>query len=195
MQGIFAAVSAVLILIAAPPYIIDTVRGNTKPERVTWLIFSILGVIAFISQLLMGASWSLVFSGLDTLASILVLCLSVKYGVGGHTKVDIIALIVASIGVLIAIFAKEPIISLLGVILADFSGVALTLKKTYVNPGSETAITWILVGTASLFGVLSVGRMSFGILLYPVYLTVVNFSVPFVQFVRRTQPKPKRVRM
>lgn len=183
MQEMFAVISAVLILLAAPPYIIDTLKGNTKPERVTWFIFSVLGLIAFVSQLLLGASWTLVFSGLDTLASVLVFGLSLKYGVGGHTKLDITALIIATIGVLIAILAKEPIISLLGVILADVSGMALTIKKAYLDPKSETIITWLLAGTASVFGILSAGEMTVGILLYPVYLMVANYSIPLAQFI------------
>lgn len=189
MQELFTIISAILILIAAPPYIIDTIRGNTKPERITWLIFSVLGIIAFVSQLLLGASWSLVFSGLDTLASILVFSMSIKLGTGGHTNLDIIALITATIGVLIAVFTKEPIISLLGVIIADLSGVVLTVKKTYKNPKSETSITWILVGTASLFGVLSVSEISFAILLYPVYLMISNFSIPFTQLLKTLKIK------
>lgn len=193
MQEIFTLISAALILIAAPPYVIDTLRGKTKPERVTWFIFSVLGLIAFVSQLSLGASWSLVFSGLDTLASILVFSLSLKYGVGGYTKLDIFALIIAFIGVFIAIVAKEPIISLLGVIIADFSGMALTIKKTYLKPKSETTIFWLLVGTASLFGALSAGKMSFGILLYPVYLMVVCYSVPLVQLIGSMRPTSKRV--
>lgn len=187
MQEIFALLSAILILVASPPYIIDILKGKTKPERITWLIFSILGIIAFVSQLLLGASWSLLFSGLDTLASILILGLSLKFGVGGHTKLDVVALFVATVGVLISIFVKEPIISLLGVIIADVSGVALTVKKVYEKPESETTITWMLVGTASLFGVLSVDHFAFGVLLYPAYLMLANYTVPFVQFIRRTK--------
>ena len=191
MKEIFALISAVLILIAAPPYVIDTIKGKTKPERVTWLIFSVLGVIAFVSQVTLGASWSLVFSGLDTTASILVFCLAIKYGVGGHTRLDIGALIVAGIGVIIAIVAKEPVISLLGVIIADLSGMTLTIKKTYNSPKSETTISWLLVGTASLFGLLTVGRLSYGILLYPFYLMLANYSVPFTQLLSHNLRKTK----
>lgn len=191
MKELFTLISAILIIAAAPPYIVDTIKGRTKPERVTWFIFSVLGLIAFVSQLTLGASWSLVFTGLDTAASILVFGLAIKYGVGGHTKLDIFALCVATIGVVIAVAAKEPIISLLGVILADVSGLVLTIKKTYMDPGSETTITWLLVGTASLFGVLSVGKISFGLLLYPVYLMVVNYSVPAVQLIGKKLPASK----
>jgi NADH:ubiquinone oxidoreductase subunit 2 (subunit N) len=185
MQEIFAIISAILILIASPPYIFDIIKRKTKPERITWLIFSVLGVIAFVSQTLLGASWSLLFSGIDTLASILIFCLSLEYGMGGYTRLDITALIIAATGVTIAIFVNQPIISLLGVILADVSGVALTIKKTYEDPKSETTITWLLIGTASLFGIFSIKSFVVGVLLYPTYLTIANYAIPFTQFIRR----------
>jgi hypothetical protein len=98
---------------------------------------------------------------------------------------------IATIGVLMAIFAKEPAISLIGVIIADFSGMALTIKKTYLDPSSETTITWLLVGTASLFGVLSVDNFTVGILLYPVYLMIANYSIPVVQLIRKSFKSPR----
>jgi hypothetical protein len=190
MKEAAAFLSALLILIAAPPYVIDTIKGKTKPERITWFIFSILGVIAFVSQVAAGASWSLVFSGLDTSASILVFLLALKHGVGGHTRLDVWALCVAGIGVVIAIVAKEPLISLLGVILADVSGFALTVKKTYENPSSETTISLLLVGTAALFGIAAADKLSLSILLYPFYLMLANYVVPFTQFLGyRMRPK------
>lgn len=178
MKELLTLLSAGLILLAAPPYIIDTVKGKTRPERITWLIFSILGIIAFVSQLSLGGTWSLVFSGMDTLASITVFILSLRFGVGGFTRLDISALFIATVGVLIAIIAKQPVISIAGVILADLSGAALTVRKTYLQPKSETMVSWLLVGTASLLGVLTVGKMSLGLLMYPVYLMLVNYSVP-----------------
>ena len=187
MQAFFTILSTILVLAAFPPYVIDTIRGKTRPERATWFIFSILGIIAFISQLALGATWSLVFSGFDTAASIVVFILSITYGVGGYTKLDISALTVAITGAFVAVFAHEPIVSLIGVIVADLSGVALTIKKVYEYPKSETTISWVLVGTASLFGALSVSKLAFGTLLYPIYLMLVNYAVPIVQVLRRNK--------
>ncbi len=98
-------------------------------------------------------------------------------------------MVVAGIGVVIAVVAKEPIISLAGVILADLSGMTLTIKKTYINPNTETTASWLLVATASLFGMLTVGKLSYGILLYPFYLMIANYSVPFTQFLSRSLHK------
>lgn len=187
MKEAFAVVSAVLILVAGPPYALDTLKGITKPERMTWFIFSLLGVVAFISQAGLGASWSLLFSGLDTAGSCLMLLLSLKYGVGGYARRDIAALSIALIGVAAALLFKQPVVSLAGVILADASGTALTVRKAYLDPGSETTLTWLCVGTSAVFGGLAVGSWSLALLLYPVYLVVANYAVPVAQFLGRSR--------
>src|SRR5260370_26682229 len=117
MFQILAVISVLLFLSAAPPYILDTIHGKTKPERATWFIYATLGVIAFISQVQLGAQWSLIFAGFDALGSIVVLTLSLKFGVGGWTVLDRAALIVAAVGVSIAVLAHQPIIAILGVLL------------------------------------------------------------------------------
>jgi hypothetical protein len=70
MREAFAIVSAILICIGQPPYIIDTINGKTKPERMTWFIFSLSGIVVFVSQIDLGATWSLVFTGFETAVSI-----------------------------------------------------------------------------------------------------------------------------
>jgi hypothetical protein len=111
------------------------------------------------------------------LGSIIVFLLSLRYGVGGWTLPDKLALLIAAVGVGISLFAHEPTIALLGVVLADLAGAALTVKKTFLAPESETTITWFFIGTASLLGALAVGKMQFNLLLYPVYLAVANNAV------------------
>jgi hypothetical protein len=179
---LFTAVSIGCVLAASPPYIIDTIRGKTRPERATWLIFAILGVIAVVSQLAAGATWSVIFTVVDSLAGVVVLGLSVRYGVGGWTLQDRIALVIAGVGVGLALTLKNPLYSILGVILADASGMVLTLRKAYNDPGSETSISWLLSGIGGFAAVLVVNRLSLDQLLYPIYLAAANCGVVVCQY-------------
>lgn len=173
----FALASGIILLAGAPPYLYDILKGKTKPERATWFIWSVLGIIAFISQASLHGGWSLVFIGIDAFGSILVFLLALKFGVGGWTRIDKIGLVIALIGVVISLAARQPTLAIIGVVLADLAGVALTVRKTFYKPRSETAITWFFIGTASLLGALSVGKWQLDLLLYPLYLAVANYSV------------------
>jgi hypothetical protein len=182
---ILSILSVVLFLLAAPPYIIDTLRGRTKPERATWLIWSILGVIAFAAQLQLGATWSLLFTGLDTAGCVLAFLLSITYGVGGWTFLDKLGLGIAFLGVLLAVVSHQPILAITGVILADMSGTMLTIQKTFRDPDSETTISWLLVGTGALCGAFLVRSFNLNLLLYPLYLVIANYSIPLTQVIGR----------
>jgi hypothetical protein len=185
MAKIFAIIVAIMMLLGAPPYFKDILGGKTKPERATWFIWSLLGTIAFISQLKLHGAWSLVFVGLDGLGNILVFGLSFRYGHGGWTVLGKVALAIALAGVLVSLHFHQPVIALAGVILADFSGGALTIIKTFKAPETETTITWLLIGTASLLGALSVGKLDFSLLLYPLYLAAANYAIVVAQMLGR----------
>ncbi len=178
---IFAVIAGLMLLAGAPPYLVDILKGKTKPERATWFIWSVLGMIALISQINLHGHWSIVFVGLDAFGSLMVFSLSLKYGVGGWTRLDKLALVIATAGIIFSFLAHAPIIALLGVVLADLSGAVLTVRKTFLAPETETTITWLFVGTASLFGVLSVGKLDYGLLIYPLYLALANYSVVVAQ--------------
>lgn len=177
MAEFFAIASGIILLAGAPPYVIDILKHKTKPERTTWFIWSVLGSIAFVSQISLHGKWSLVFVGLDGFGSLLVFLLSLKYGVGGWTALDKLALVIATAGVGLSLVARQPIVALLGVVLADLSGAVLTMLKTFKQPESETSITWFMIGLASLFGALSVPKLSAELLIYPIYLVVANWGV------------------
>jgi hypothetical protein len=175
-----------MMIAGAPPYFHDILKGKTKPERATWLIWSILGVVAFLSQIKLHGGWSLVFLGADALGNIAVFFLSLQYGVGGWALTDKIALVIAVISVTVSIITRNPVIALIGVVLADISGSALTILKTYRDPDSETTITWLFLGTAALLGALGVGHLNWRLLIYPLYLAVATFGVVATQYISRS---------
>ena len=63
MLQIGGIIACVLSVVAFLPYIRDTISGNTRPERASWLIWSVLSTISFFSQVYEGAGISLLFSG------------------------------------------------------------------------------------------------------------------------------------
>lgn len=177
MLQFFAYISAILSIIMIIPYVVDIFKKTTKPERASWLIWTVLGLIAFFSQLAKGATDSLWLTGAQTISVLIVFILSIKYGVGGLNKQDIKALIAAGIGLLLWAITKEALYALFIVITIDFIGVFLTTIKAYKDPKSETTSTWLISGTSGIFGALAVGSFNLVLLLYPVYIIIANYTV------------------
>jgi len=177
MLQLYGITSAALSIFCLLPYIVDILKHKTRPERASWLIWSVLGFIAFFSQMAEGATNSLWLTAAQTFIVTVVFILSIKFGSGGLIKRDILSLIVAGLGIVLWVFTKEAAAALYIVIAVDFTGSILTIVKSYEDPRSETLITWILSGTAGFFGALSVGEWSFVLLSYPVYLWLINYVV------------------
>jgi hypothetical protein len=177
MQEILGYASGALIIISAIPYIRDIFLLKTKPERATWLIWSVLLLIAFFAQLAEGGTWSLITTAIDCLIVIIIFILSIKYGMGGTTKLDIVALAGAGIGLIVWYLTNEPLFALLITIFIDSLGGMLTIVKTYKEPTTETFSAYVICGTGGLLGAFSVGEMSFSLIIFPLWICILNYSI------------------
>ena len=182
-------ISGLLAIVAVVPYIRDIIKKTTRPERASWLIWAVLGGIAFFSQLAKGATNSLWMTGLSTLCVLVVFLLSLKYGEGGLIKRDIIALLFALSGLVLWYFTKDATIALLIVIAVDLSGSVLTIIKSYKDPESETMSTWILASISGFFGTISVGSFNWVLLMYPLYIFFANAAVTIAMLLGRKRLK------
>ena len=172
-------IAGILSAISYVPYVRDIFKGITRPERASWLIWSVLGSIAFFSQLAKGATDSLWLTGVQTFGVLLVFLLSIKFGIGGLTKRDVIALIAAGAGIILWYLTKEAAVALFITIAIDAVGGVLTVIKSYEDPSSETISTWLLSGSAGIFAAIAVGKPDVVLLAYPLYILLINFSVVF----------------
>lgn len=151
--------------------------GKVKPQRTTFLIWTLLGLIAIFSQLAKGATNSLWLPSLQTFGGIIILLLSIKHGVGGFNKRDYVAIFIVVLGLIAWSLTKEAAIALYIVIFIDAVGLYLTLHKTYLIPESEAKLAWMLSSTGGLFTALAVGNFNIILLSYPIYIIFSNAAV------------------
>lgn len=182
MLQVLGITSGIISVICYIPYVRDILKKTTKPERASWLIWSVLGSIAFFSQLAEGASNSLWMVAVQTFLCALIFVLSLRFGEGGLFKRDLFALFIAFIGLLIWFFTKEAVYALFIVIAIDAAGASLTIIKSYEDPGSETMSTWFLSGLSGFVSMFAVGSLNWILLSYPIYIWLVNWIVVGAMF-------------
>jgi len=185
MLEIFGYVSGLLFVFSAIPYIRSILKGKTKPQRITWLIWTVLVFIAFFSQLAKGATWSLLLTAGDAITIVVVFIFSIKYGVGGFGKIDIISLAGAGLSLILWYFTNEPAVALFLIILIDIIGSNLTILKAWKNPETENWVGWAMCGVGGLFGILSVGSFNFILLAYPLYICLMNSLIALIIITRK----------
>lgn len=175
---IFGILSGALTMLGYIPYIVDTVKRQTQPERASWLIWSTIGSIAFFSQVYEGASDSLWFAGMQVTGTVVTFLLSIKLGAGRYlSRKNMSIFFAASVGLVAWYLAETAVYSLLISIGIGLLAGIVTVQKAYRDPESETATTWVLFLGASVCAVVSVGRIDWVILAFPLYLLTLYSAV------------------
>ena len=177
-MSVFGLLSGVLSVYAFIPYIVDTARNRTHPQRASWLIWSVLGSIAFFSQLYEGAGASLWFAAVQVSGTILVFILSIRCGSGTYLKrSDFAILLIALIGLILWHLTENAAYALAITISISLMGGSVTIIKAFKEPESETMSTWVISLIASVCALVSVGKLDFILLAYPAYLFVLYSAI------------------
>lgn len=184
-EKIFGLLAVTCAAIQFIPYIYNTIRGHTKPQRVAWLIWFALGGVIFFSQLAKGGGSSLWITGMHMIGNATIFLLAIKRGYGTFTKRDGMSLAAAAFGLLLWAVTKEPTLALMIAILVDSIGAALVAMKAYKDPHSETLSTWVFGTCAGLCAAFAVGGFDNPILLvYPIYVAL-NSSITSTTIILR----------
>lgn len=177
-------ISVIINLIGYVPYIKGIFEGTVKPQRITWGIWVVLTSITFINQVINGGGYSAYFFGSTTLLVTIVFLLSIKRGMGGRSKFDLLVLL-ASIA-LFALWAVTRDTRTTTIIAVSIDCIAAlpTLYKAYVKPETEVYLQWMLAAVAGLFSMLAVGTSTDYILyIYPLYIILMNGLIVLAKFV------------
>lgn len=169
--------SGIAILLSFLPYIKDIFAKKTKPERMSWLIWAILGSISFFSQLAKGGTYSLILAAVQAIGDLLIFLLAIKYGMGGLKRRDVAGLCGAVVGLALWYWTKEAAIALFFAIFIDAIGAFLTTIKSYEKPETETISAWILTFFGGFFACISVGSLNFILLVFPFYICLASLSI------------------
>jgi hypothetical protein len=181
--GSLAGVTSVL---EALPYVRDVVRGKTRPHRGTWLIWSVLSVVALSSQAADGGSWSIVMVAADAVFTSLIFLLSMRRGEGGLSACDLTVLAIAAVGIAAWALSSTAVLATIFVVSADTLAVGLMIPKTWRDPASETLALYVLASISGVLSALAVGALDLSLLLFPVYFALANACLAAVIAGRRS---------
>jgi hypothetical protein len=181
----FALLGAALGAAESVPYLRDTWRRATVPHRGSWLIWSVIEVVAVESQQADGAQWSLLPLVTQAVGTCAVFVLSIRFGSGGVSRPELALIALAGAGVVGWLVSDEPIIATSCVIVADFVAAVMMLPKAWREPRSETMSTYALASLGGLAAMGAVGTPSVPLLMYPVYFALVNAGLTLVIGCRR----------
>jgi hypothetical protein len=164
------------------PYIYSILKGKTRPNRASWLIWAALGGLLFASYVSSGASTTIWQPLSFAIGPVIVFVLSIKHGVGGYNKLDVFCLAGAALGLLLWKLSNEPQAALYLSIFVDALGFLPTIKKAYFQPGSESRLAWSIGVTSTVINLFAINSWTLEIALYPIYLVIFNSAVLILLF-------------
>jgi len=180
----------ILAGISAAWYIRTIFWGTTRPHRITWGVWSLIGLLG-VGSAIEGGAHAGAYVALFFLCEqifIFLVSLTKKYGKPGGESYDYPLGLVAVVAIILWRVADlPPGFAAVVAISADAIVLWFTLRESWRQPKTESLGAWSLAGLASAFGLAASSNFSFAAIAYPAYLIFGNLSVAVSLGVRRWQ--------
>lgn len=188
ISTLLAIVSGLLALGSFIPYVITTLQGTTRPNRVTWWIWTLQGWILTSTYYLSGGEHTIWLPLADTILVTVVALLSFRYGEAGHTRIDTISLMGAGISILLWVTLGSPLTALYFGILVSLMGAVPTIVKTYRAPETENSLSWGIFSVAATINLFALPVVLSAENVYPLYLLLINGTIFLLAFFGKRSP-------
>lgn len=178
---------AAVQLVGIWSYIKDTVRGDAKPNRVSWLLWSIAPLIGTAAAISDGVTWEVLPVFMSGFGPLLVFIASFvnKNSYWKLEKFDYWCGALSLLALVLWWVTKIPEVAILFAILSDGLAAVPTLIKSWKYPETENAGPF----TAGLFNSLTsfaaVKMWNFSSIAFPIYLVFINISIALAIYRRK----------
>jgi hypothetical protein len=171
------AIAGIISIGGFIPYWWAISLGKTRPNRATWWIWTIVGIIIAFSYRASGAESTMWVPITYVVGPFSTALISLRYGEGGWTKLDTICSIGVGIGLVLWGLYRSPSLTLGINIGIDFLGALPTIRKSFRDPYSEDLLSWLLFALANIFNLLAIDRWELEIVVYPLYMVLVTGTI------------------
>jgi hypothetical protein len=179
LSTFFIIISSLLAFISPLIYSHAILKGDAKPHRTTRLVLLIITSLATASLFAQHDTVAVWLAAVSTFQSIIIFGLSIKYGMGGWGKIDVLCLGIAMLGIVLWQTTKNPVLALYASIAADFTGMIPALIKTYHFPKTEIWTFFALDTVAALFSLAAIRVWTTQGISYPIYIMLINSAMVF----------------
>ena len=156
-------------------YLRDTLRGTTKPNRVTWLLWAVAPLLASAVELDEGV-------GLRTLPTFMVGFMPLLVFVGSFhnresvwriRRIDYACGVMSVVGTVVWLVTRNGVLAISAAIAADFLAGVPTLMKSWTHPETETVYTYIGAVLSMVILLLTIDHWTFDVAAFPIFIVVV----------------------
>jgi len=174
---VFVAVAVQLI--GKGSYIKDTLKGRTKPNRISWFLWSVSPLIAAFAAVSDGVGLASIPVFVSGLVPLLVLAASFanKNSYWKLEKSDYFCGLFSFLALLLWGITKEPTVAIVFALASDMFASYPTLVKSWKYPETETADAFSAGTFSALTSFTAIKTWNFSSIAFPAYLVIINASL------------------
>jgi hypothetical protein len=181
----FVIVGTLIGAAGAVAYLVNTVKGKVKPNRVTFLLWSVVPFIAFSAQVKQGVGLEALMTFSTGFLPLLVFTASFfnKQAEWKLTWFDLTCGMLSLVGLALWMITKVGNVAIFFSIVADALAAVPTVVKAYRYPDTELAWPWIATVSGVVLTLLTLSTFTFancGFIIYILGLNLLIFTL--VQF-------------
>lgn len=157
-------------------YIRATLRGETKPNRITWLLWAIAPMIATAAALLEGVRWAVLPVFMSGFGPLLIFLASFvnKNAYWKLERFDYFCGFLSVLALILWAITRDASVAIIFAIASDGLAAAPTLIKLWKFPETESVFAWYGGLFSALTGFLAIKTWNFASYGFAVYLVVIN---------------------
>jgi hypothetical protein len=180
-------VGAAFSLYSCFSYIQDIRHGTTRPNRVSWLLWSIAPLIGTVAALASGVTWAALPVFMSGFGPLLVFLYSLGNR-NSYWQLGLFDYLCGACSLLALVLwgvTRHPEVAILLAIVSDALALLPTLVKAWREPKTESALAYFAGVCSALTSFAAVSAWEFAQIGFPIYLIISNSSVLLALYRRR----------
>ena len=180
-----ALLGALIVLLADGKYLVNTLKGKTRPNKVSWLIWGIAPALAFSAEFKQNVGWPSLMTLSIAIVPFLIFLGSFlnKKSQWKITKFDIFCGSLSVIGLFLWQITQVGNIAIFFGILSDGFAFVPTYFKSWKHPESESYSAYLGSAISGLITLLIIKNWNFASYGFPLYIFLsCSFAFALIKF-------------
>ena len=196
IDGHFVILGALLSLAGSARYALQTVRGRTRPNRVTWFLWAAAPLIAFLAQLDGGVGLPSLMTLSVGIGPVIILLASFVNPLSCWriAPFDVACGLASVIALIVWLSLGDATTAVVFAVMADVSAGIPTIRKAWSHPATENGTVYVLSAANAVVTLFTIGRWDVATWAFPVYIAVSSGSLGLVVQMRLGLRWGQRVR-
>lgn len=171
----FVIFAAVFNIIGAVSYVIPTLKGQTKPNKVSWFIWALAPLIAFSAEIEQGVGIRSLMTFMVGFTPLMVFLSSFinKKAYWKVSNFDIFCGVLSIIGLILWQITNIGNLAILFAVVADGLAALPTLVKAYHQPETESSNVFLMSAISALITLFTIKIWNFENSAFPIYIFVI----------------------